>query len=308
VKTKSCRRLCFVLAVLLLTLASAQDARIPKPSAVSETVPVTQLFFAEHDDGRLAGPITPSNLKIIDGNKPAQSILAIRAANELPLRLGLLIDTSNSQGKNRLYRPLTRAALDFLDQVASVPDADVFIVSFDRTPDISKFMAHDELTKFTPDLVTGGGTALFDAIYAACKERMAIDPQWPARRVLVILSDGADNSSHVSLSAALAAAQQTRAAIFVVDTGEAAPIGVNERTLSLLAEGTGGLAYLHPGSDTTKVLAEIRRQIENMYLVTYVPAGTTKQRSYHSFKLMPASDKNLRLRSPLGFYTGTKSR
>lgn len=294
---------CSLLTFSFLAASRAQDTRnVSTPERPPDLL--TEPFFAEITHGKIASDITASDLRIVDNDKPAQSIVAVHGPNELPLRVGLIIDTSNSQRTSTSYKPAAQSALAFLEEVAAVPNTKVFVATVDANPDVSQFMGHDELTKFTPNLRPGGATALFDAVYASCKDRMSMDQPWPARRVLVILTDGDDNYSRVNIEAALAAALQTRTALFFVYTGEGSLAAAYE-SLKRLADGTGGLTYVNPSS-MKKVFLEIRRQIANMYVVTYAPADMTNKQ-VHSFKLTPASDKKLKLRSPVGFYVAPKS-
>ena len=138
---------------------------------------------------------------------------------------------------------------------------------------------------------------MFDAVYVACKKRMEADPTQPARRVLVILSDGEDNMSHVTRDKAIAAAQKAKTVVFAVggdlDTGG----------LYWVADRTGGHAFISPSrKDLPKVFSSIREQIENMYAVTFVPADAGKPGQYHSIELKATSDKKLKLRAQKGYY------
>jgi len=162
----------------------------------------------------------PIELSVLDNKTPAQSVVGVHPAGELPLRLGVLIDTSNSERKSSLYQPGVQGLSDLLNEVIKKPEDRAFIVSFSATPDVSPFMNRDELVKFKIDLTPGGGTAIHDAVYVACKERMQNDPTQPARRVLVVLSDGGDNLSHVTRDETIAAALESGTVIFTLSTSE----------------------------------------------------------------------------------------
>jgi len=182
----------------------------------SQSPTVSVPFLTQDSHGHALRLVIPADLSISDNGKPPQSIVAIRNARELPLRLGVLIDTSNSEKVSALYIPGAHAILDLLNQVLNGPEDRVFLETFDTVPNASGFMKKDEALNFKINLNPGGGSALFDAIYLACNDRMEGDPIQPARRVLVILSDGGDNFSHVNLDKAIAAAQQVRTVIFLL--------------------------------------------------------------------------------------------
>ena len=140
---------------------------------------------------------------------------------------------------------------------------------------------------------------MFDAVYVACKKRMQADPVQPSRRVLVILSDGRDNMSHVTRDTAVAAALEARTVIFAVNTKENSNIA-DSVGLNWFADKTGGYAFLYP--NLPKVFSSIREQIENMYAVTFVPADVGKPERYHSIELRDTSDRKMKLRAPKGYY------
>jgi VWFA-related protein len=230
----------------------------------------------------------------------------VRTAKELPLRLGILLDTSNSEKTSRIYRPGLTAILDLVGQVLSGPDDKVFFLTFDTTVRATGFMSRDEFSRFTTNATPGGATALYDAVYFACKDRIKVDPAEPARRVLVILSDGGDNLSHVDHEKAIAAAQEVGAAIFALSTGEGLFSTPEERrgdrTPRQFGDETGGRAFLDlsPGV-IPKVFHSIQEQIDNMYVVTYVEQANGKQ-GKRRIELTPVSDKKLKLRAPKAFY------
>jgi len=122
-------------------------------------------------------------------------------------------------------------------------------------------------------------------------------------RVLVLLSDGDDNMSHVTLSDAIAAAQNTGTVIFTVSTGT---YRKGDKVLEMMASETGGDAYSGlSDTDMPKVLAKIRRQIEQMYSVTYVPPEASKVGQFRSVELKITSDKKAKVHAPRGYYAAS---
>ena len=209
-------------------------------------------------------------------SRPAQSLPSKPLKNYL-YDWRVPIDTSNSERQSGLYQPGVQATSELVSQILEAPEDRVFVVNVAAIPDVSGFMSRDEFLKFKTDLTPGGGTALFDAVYVACKERMQADPTQPARRVLVILSDGRDNMSHVTRDRAIAAAQKARTVIFAVSTGENPNGSSDSSGLYWFADKTGGHAFLPPSrKGVPKVFSSIREQIENMYAVTFVPADARK--------------------------------
>src|SRR5205814_8961286 len=111
-----------------------------------------------------------------------------------------------------------------------------------------------------------GGTVLFDAIYFACKERLLQDSTQPARRVLVLVTDGGDNMSHVNHKQSIAAAQEAAAVIFVIGTSQNAEDKLDSGRLQEFADKTGGRAFLHlKRQDISKAFEAISEQIGEMW-------------------------------------------
>src|SRR5262249_39356983 len=151
--------------VTFCVVAAAQTS--PKDLRAQSSA-VTIPFFANDGHGRPVGSITQTDLSILDNKKPPNSVVAIRTANELPLRLGVLIDTSNSERLSGLFWPEVQASADFVNHVVKSNEDRAFIVTFNELPKATAFMSRDQLFKFKIDVTLGGATALFDAVYLAC--------------------------------------------------------------------------------------------------------------------------------------------
>jgi len=256
--------------------------------------------------GNPVSGITLSNFSILENKNPPQSVVALRTAKEMPLRIGLLIDTSNSQRKSDLYGPGVKATLEFLAQELSGRDDKAFIVSFSDTVRATDFLGRDQIVELKFDVARGVGTALYEAIYFSCMDRMKPDPARPARRVLVLLSDGEDNLSHVNRMETVPAAQATGTLIFTVSTegqGRYASQAQGDTALKHFATDTGGNAFsdLTP-RDMPKVFAKIKAQIDDMYSVTFIPAEFDQSRSSHPIELKITSDRKWEARAPKGYY------
>ncbi len=294
-----------LLALAILFLSSVVVAQAIAPdSAAAVRPPVVNIpFFAEENHGKPRKGITSVDLSILDNGKPPQSIVAIQSANELPLRLGVLIDTSTSQSARRLYRPGVAAINDLLSQALNRPDDRAFIVNFSGTVQATGFMGKEELLKFKTNANPGGATAFFDAVYFSCKDRIEADPTQPARRVLVVLTDGGDNLSHVNHDEAITAALRAGAVIFLVSTSEQGPDLDNSR-LRKFGETTGGHTFLDLNAgEISKTFRSIQEQIGNMYVVSYVPQEPGKPGERRTLALKAASDKKLKFRAPKAYYS-----
>jgi len=286
--------------------ATGQTAQVPPTDSIAGKQPyAVSVPFYVNDKQGMPVRITQADLSILDDRLPPQSVAGFQRGSEVPLRLGVLIDKSNSQRKSSLYRPGLEAAFAFLNQVLTAPEDRAFVELVDTVPTATRFMEKTQLGAIKMDATPGGGTALFDAVQLASNQLMNTDPVRPARRVLVILSDGGDNASHISLNAAIASAQRATTVVFTVSTSEEENARSNV-VLERLAKETGGAAFLHVrGKNMPKVFSEIQGQIDGMYTVTYIPPSREAGR-YREIEIRVTSDKHLHVRAPKGYYSASQ--
>ena len=198
------------LVVLVCTSGAQQDATKSVPAApddtsriVLEVNRVNLLFTVTDKKGRFITDLTKEDFEISENKKP-QTIMQFTAESDLPLRLAILIDTSNSIRDRFHFQQ--EAAEEFI-RVALRPEADkAMVVSFDSSPELVSDLTGDtrELEKAIEDLRPGGGTSLYDAVFFACRDKLMQDqPRHKFRRAMVILSDGDDNQSRYTRDQAL---------------------------------------------------------------------------------------------------------
>src|ERR1700674_3944081 len=218
-------------AILCLALPlGAQAPRRPQPAkqapldedpAARITLDVTRvnmLFTVSDKKGRFVTDLNKDEFEIFEAKKP-QSILEFTAETDLPLRIGILIDTSSSI-RDR-FRFQQDAATDFINAGVRRGQDKAMVVSFDSNAELVSDLTDstEQIAKAIHNLRPGGGTALYDAIYFACKEKlMAEQPRDKYRRAIVVLSDGEDNDSRYSREQALEMAQQADVVIYTIST------------------------------------------------------------------------------------------
>jgi VWFA-related protein len=297
-----------VLAVVLSAGASAQNA----PEHPIEQSRVSISVFVTDAHGNPVSAISDGDLSIEDEHKPPRTVIAV-THDRSPLRLGLLVDNSNSQRGSDLYKAGVQALDPFLKQVLQRDADKVFIETFATHPNRpTEWMGADELEKARVNLQPSGGTSLFDAIDLVCKERLTDNPS-PARRVLVVLTDGDDNMSRINVDAAITAAQRAKVAIIAISTHEVniyQPPGDRVLTahsvLKRLAQNTGGYVFLDlRPKDVQKVFSDIAHKLDSMFQVIYIPVETAKTGEAHQFQIKPVSGKELHVQAPKQYYAVT---
>ena len=253
------------------------------------------VFFAATDHGKPVTNLTWADLKIRDDNRPPAALTSLRNESELPLRLGLVIDTSDSIATRFKFEQ--DVAASFLRSVVTGANDLAFVVGFSNSVLLVQDFTGDRdlISHAVTQLVPSGGTALWDAVdYAAGKLASRAEFE-PADKILVLISDGEDNSSSINATQAIADAQRGGVCIYTVSTrdlrDEAPNSLVGERALATLAELTGGAAYV-PGSihRLKGSLNELQQVIRSRYMVSYKPDSFTRNGQYRAIEIGAEKD------------------
>src|SRR3954464_9163068 len=206
----------------------------------AEVTRVNMLFTVTDKHGRFVTDLRKDDFQVSE-NKNPQQILEFTSETDLPLRLAILIDTSNSI-RDR-FRFQQEAATNFVNSVVRKEDKAV-IVSFDSGAELVADLTDDthKLENAIRGLRPGGGTALYDAIYFACKDKLMLDqPMYKFRRAMVILSDGMDNESRYSRDQALEMAQRADSVVYTISTNISHIETDGDKVMRYFAEQTGGV-------------------------------------------------------------------
>jgi Ca-activated chloride channel homolog len=272
---------------------------------IRKNVDDVALFFSVSSHGHMVNDLEASNIKIRDDNKPPARVVQFAPQSKLPLRLALLVDTSGSVHNRFSFEK--SAATKFVQKVLSNPADLGFIAGFASEPSVTQDFSADpiELGKGIDNLANGGGTALFDAVLFACRKLGAYPDDERVARVLVILSDGEDNSSHGTLKQSIRVAEKTGVTIYTVSTKE----GLGDKTdadkvLEVLAERTGGEA-MFPGDLRTlgSSLDKLRDLIRSRYFIAYKPADFQPNGNYHTISIIAEKNgKHLQVRARKGYH------
>ena len=197
---------------------------------------------------------------------------------EMPLELGILIDVSKSE-QNRNLRELFAAAKDFAASALKGPDDRVFFMKFDTVPRATGWLTREQIPNLSEDQRAGGGTALYDAVASAVQNHMA-QPDWdrPARRILIVISDGEDNSSHVTRAAAIADAVSSGVVIFAFDASRTSDMG--DKVMEGIAKRTGGMSFsAYSERNIREDFSKVLHSLEGTYLLNFTAppgSGVTK--------------------------------
>ncbi len=279
-------------------------ADLPDPGRIVLDVNrVNMLFTVTDKKGRFITDLTKEDFQVIEGKKP-QSISQFTAESDLPLRLGLLVDTSNSIRDRFKFEQ--QAAVDFINSVVRPRQDKLMIVSFDSAAELVSDLSDDpeKLAKAVRDLRPGGGTALYDAIFYACRDKLALDqPKEKFRRAVVILSDGDDNQSRVTRDQALEMAQKADVVVYAISTNISRIENDGDKVLRYLALETGGQAFFpFKVQDLSQSFENIANELRHQYNIFYRPEPLPTDGLYHPVTLKVKTRKDLVVRARKGYY------
>jgi Ca-activated chloride channel homolog len=264
---------------------------------------VNVLFIATDKHGKFVRDLNQNDFAILDDNKPPQSILNFRRETDLPLHLGLLIDVSGSV--NGRFDFEQEAATSFLAHSVRAGFDKAFVVGFNTQSQMTQDFTDNVqlLSTGVHKLHDGGGTALYDAIYRACKDKFLKDrPEHPARKAIVIVSDGEDNQSEYSRAQAIEMAQRAEVIIYAISTDDSGLILRGDKVLEQLASATGGRAFFpFKMKDITRSFAAIEDELRSQYIVSYKPADFDADGRYRSIEIS-ALKKDLQVRARKGYF------
>jgi len=263
------------------------------PATLRVAVDEVAIFFAATDHGRAVTNLSASDVAIRDNSRAPASVVAFRNESQLPLRLGLVIDSSNSV-RDR-FRFEQAAAAKFLKAVLTEKDDLAFVVGVNNSVlVVQDFTADQALTGHAIDeLAPGGGTALWDAVGFASEKLASHAETQPVARMVVVISDGEDNSSKSTLKDAIAEAQQGEVAVYTITTRDVSDKGreVGDHALKTLSSLTGGTAFA-PGSvrGLSNSLGELQQVIRARYLVSYRPSAFQMDGTYRAIDIKAEKD------------------
>ena len=276
----------------------------PVPRLRVRTDEVNVVFTVTDKHGRHVTDLKQNDFRIVDDKQPPEEVRSFHAETNLPLQVGLLIDASNSVRDRFKFEQAS--AVEFLNQTVRARYDRAFVVGFDATPEVTQdFTDNTEaLAHGVRELRPGGGTALYDALYFACRDKLLKAPQnTPSRRAIILLSDGDDNLSHVSREEAIEMAQRAEAIVYTISTNVSGTKGSGDKVLERIAEATGGRAFFpFQIRDVANAFAEIQNELRSQYAISYKPANFKSDGHYRAIEILANDRKNLRVRSRRGYY------
>jgi VWFA-related protein len=301
-------------AMLLALAAAGQQAPPPQPPAPAvqsdqptrisvDVTRVSMAFSVTDKKGRFVTGFGKEDFELLENGKP-QVIQEFNAEPSLPLRVAVLIDTSNSIRDRFKFEQ--EAASQFLSEMLRSNADKAMVVSFDSTAEIVANLTDDtdKLSSAIRELRPGGGTAMYDAIRFASDKLAEEQPSYQFRRIIVLVSDGDDNQSHATRDQSLEAAQVADTCIYAISTNNLSSGDTDgDKVLKYFTQQTGGKAYfpfkLEDLSQSFDVIAE---EVRHQYAILYRPEPLRADGLFHRVEIRVRGHKELTVRARSGYF------
>ncbi|MBV9180234.1 MAG: VWA domain-containing protein [Acidobacteria bacterium] len=263
---------------------------------------VSVVFTVTDKHNHYVKDLRRTDFRVLDDDRAVEDIRSFRRETDLPLQVGLLIDASNSIRDRFKFEQ--ESAIEFLNQTVRRKYDTAFVVGFDVEAELTQDFTDDteKLAEGVRMLHPGNGTALFDALYYACRDKLLKSPQSSSvRRAIILVSDGDDNSSHVTREESIDMALRANVIVYTVSTNFPSG-GRGDKILERIADATGGRAF-EPFqlSEVANAFAQIQDDLRSQYALSYRPADFMHDGRFRKIAIT-ALHKGLKVRSRSGYY------
>ena len=266
-------------------------------AAVSE---VNLVFTVTDKQGHYIKDLKQKDFEFLDDRKPPAEILSFRSETDLPLRVGLLIDVSQSVRERFTFEQ--EAAITFLNQTLRKNDQ-AFVMGFALTPKVTQDFT-DNIGKLADGihlLQTSSLTAMYDALYSASSKLLKQPQVGPVRRVVILLSDGYDNASSVTRAKVIEKVQRDEVSVYTISTSLSSR-GRGQRNLESIADATGGRWFVPvQTAGVAHAFTTIREELRSQYSVSYKPAAFKPDGHYRTIEIRTQNRRGLRIHSRKGY-------
>jgi VWFA-related protein len=267
-----------------------------------ETDEVSQIFTVTDKKGHFITGLHQENFGLLDDGRPPISVLQFTQQTNLPLRVGVLLDTSSSIRQRFQFEQ--DSAIEFFLQVLHLNDR-AFIEGFDVQTDIAQDFTNnvDLLNQGIRKLRPGGGTALFDALYKTCRDQMlTLRENGSVRKALILVSDGEDNYSRAEESDAIKMCQRADTIVYSISTNISPTKAKGDDVLKTISDATGGRAFYPVRIEDVAVgFRSIEEELRSQYLLIYRPANFKADGAFRTIYLH-AIDSRYQVSTRKGYF------
>jgi len=307
---------CVTWAVAAGLALPAMPQETQQPPVIRTQVSLVNLFVTVRDKSkRIVTDLKQDDFKISEDAQP-QKIAFFSKEVTLPITLAMLLDTSGSE--QYMLGAIQEAGGRFIARVLRKGD-EALVMSFDSDVDLLSDFTDDRgqldraIRKARINMPSGGsiasnpgpigsrqitGTALYDAIYLACNEKLNTEA---GRKAIVIVTDAQDEGSKVRLEEAIEAAQRTDTVVHILLVGDSR-FGINSGVAHKLTEETGGRTIsVNSEKHLAEAFDQISEELRSQYTLGYYPTNAAHDGKFRKIKV-DMSNHDLKVLARKGYY------
>jgi VWFA-related protein len=289
----------------VVTSSPASQSTNPEdvvPTIKVQVNEVNLIFTVTDKKGRFITGLQRENFGLLDDGRPPEAVLRFEQQTNLPLRVGILLDTSSSIRQRFQFEQ--DSAIEFLLQIMHRNDR-AFIEGFDIETDVAQSFTNniDLLNQGIRKLRPGGGTALYDALYKTCRDQMlTLKEETAVRRALIVVSDGDDNYSRAEQSDAIKMCQRAETIVYTISTNVSPSKDKGDDVLKTISEATGGEAFFPVKiEDVATGFHNIQEELRSQYSLVYRPSNFKQDGAFRTIYLQ-ALDSRYHVRASKGYF------
>ena len=281
----------------------APDASDQTPTLRIVSNEVSLIFTVNDKHGHYIPNLKLNDFALLDDQKAPEKVTSFRQQINLPLRVGIVIDASTSIRTRFQFEQ--QSATEFLLDILKSKFDRAFVMGFDVTPSVTQDWTNniDGLETGINRLRPGGGTALFDAVYTACRDKLLSERgAEPVRKAMILISDGDDNQSRVRPDEAIKMCQRAETIIYAISTNWTPSRGKGDQVLTQMAGDTGGEVFFPPSvEEMSGSFKNIEEELRSQYALTYVPAAFKADGAFRPIYLY-CHDRRYNVRARKGYF------
>jgi Ca-activated chloride channel homolog len=281
----------------------APDASDQTPTLRIVSNEVSLIFTVNDKHGHYIPNLKLNDFALLDDQKAPEKVTSFRQQINLPLRVGIVIDASTSIRTRFQFEQ--QSATEFLLDILKSKFDRAFVMGFDVTPSVTQDWTNniDGLETGINRLRPGGGTALFDAVYTACRDKLLSERgAEPVRKAMILISDGDDNQSRVRPDEAIKMCQRAETIIYAISTNWTPSRGKGDKILTDMAEDTGGEVFFPPSvEEMSNSFKNIEEELRSQYALTYIPADFKANGAFRPIYLY-CNDRRYQVRARKGYF------
>jgi VWFA-related protein len=275
------------------------------PTISRQVQEVSLVLTVTNGKGRFVHNLNESDFNILDNGIAPERITYFQPQTNLPLRVVLAIDTSDSITYRFKFEQ--KAGATFFKHILHAPADLGSVIGFNSQVHVAQEPTHNAkaLDAALKSLHPDGETAVYDAVVTAARQMTNLYDQQPSRHVIVLITDGEDNRSRAHFEEAVEWALRSESVVYVVSTNSYEDVvglaGEGDAQMKQLAEATGG-RLLHADGDgqVASAFSKIEKELRSQYAIGYKPSTDAPDGLFH--RLVVVGPKQLRIFHRLGYF------